>query len=152
PPTGSVTAEGSLTVQATTTETVFSTAFAGVVADGAEEHDAPTSGSSGAPAPNSVTHGNAATNVHQGAGVAISGAAVVNDLHKDSTQAFISDGVPVETRETLTVKANSDLLLMTAAGVLAASSDKQATSNVALAGGFAYNNLQKDASGSQRDV
>ena len=91
-------------------------------------------------------------NTHKSAGVAISGAAIVNDLHQDSTKAYISDGVAVETPETLTVKATSNLLLMSAAGVLAASSDKKTTSNIALAGGFAYDNLQKDSSGLQRDV
>ena len=138
-PLGFVKSGASVSVTATTAETVFGTAFSGVIANGAGEHDAHGSTDTDASAPTSLTQGDPVANAHKSAGVAISGASVVFDMHQDSTKAYIAGALLVEAPEKLTVKATSNLLLMNVSGVLAVQSDPNSTSNVAIAGGFSYN-------------
>src|SRR5208337_2674657 len=149
---GFVESGGNVSVTANTQETDFGTAFSGVIANGAEQHNSSGGSSSGSSAPTSITQGNPVANVHKSAGVAISGASVVFDMHDDDTKAYITGGVLVVAPDTLTVKASSNLLLMNVSGVLAVQSDENSTSNIAIAGGFSDNELEKDSSGNERDV
>src|SRR5262249_35411117 len=99
---------------------------------------------------------NAASSTEQHSGIAISGAATVNDLHKDKTLAFISHNVEVETEGALKIEATGSLFIVGVSGVTAFatkdSKDPSSKDGSALAGAFVFNNLQEDDDGNLRQV
>ena len=80
----------------------------------------------------------------------------INDLHNDSTLAWVSNGVTINAGGTLDIAAQSTLLDITIAGVSADASanskDHSSGDGSALAGAFAWDNLGLDTQGNERNV
>ena len=166
---GSVTAGGNVTVQATTSEMVYTVSVAGAYSSNDTlAPPAPGGGGAGAgegaatPAPAEVVESAPAKTVNKvmsTGGVAISGAVTINELPADSTLAYVSGGGTVTTSGTLTINAASTLDLLAVSGSLAISNSivgvkERAPGNggTALAGAFTLNNLEEDADGDQREA
>lgn len=90
------------------------------------------------------------TNVTQVAGIAISGGASVNTV-SDVTRACVSDGVHVEAAGDLTITADNQALLVSVSTALGLDMSK-ADGGAALAGSFAYQDLDRDVKAYAQDA
>ncbi len=155
-PAGSVTAGGNVSVEATTSEMVYSVSVAGTLSSTNEGGESGKGGAAqGTPAPADVTvsdpQGTEESAEKQG-GIGISGAATVNDLHNDATEAYITNNATVSTPDSLTVQATSTLDLLGAGGAISADRTIGASNGVQLAGAFVINVLNEDSSGNEREA
>lgn len=90
------------------------------------------------------------TNVKQVAGIAISGGASVNTV-SDVTRAYVSDGVHLDAAGDLTITADNQALLVSVSAALGLDMSK-ADGGAALAGSFAYQDLDRDVKAYAQDA
>lgn len=90
------------------------------------------------------------TNVKQVAGIAVSGGASVNTV-SDVTRAYVSDGVHLDAAGDLIITADNQALLVSVSTALGIDMSK-ADGGAALAGSFAYQDLDRDVKAYAQDA